>query len=261
MRCLRPALIGLILASLLLPIQGYGQTAEDARLASAGAVLNAFTSDPATAIPPQILQHAQGIAIIPSVIRVGFIFGGHHGKGIVVVRTEDGEWSNPGFIRLTGGSFGAQIGAESADLILVFGNKVSILNIGEGKFTVGSDASATAGPVGRNSTITRDMTFATELYTYVRSRGLFAGATIEGAKLGVDHAANQAFYPPDGEAQPLAATNFSTSASARRFLTTLDEAEAVSQSAPEPANGDNAPAEEDDAPEEAIIYPLGAGAN
>ncbi|MEE8249477.1 MAG: lipid-binding SYLF domain-containing protein [Gammaproteobacteria bacterium] len=261
MRCLRPALTGLILASLLLPIQGYGQTAEDARLASAGAVLNAFTSDPATAIPPQVLQHAQGIAIIPSVIRVGFIFGGHHGKGIVVVRTEDGEWSNPGFIRLTGGSFGAQIGAESTDLILVFGNKVSILDIGEGKFTVGSDASATAGPVGRNSTITRDMTFATELYTYVRSRGLFAGATIEGARLGVDHAANEAFYPPDGEAQPLAATNFSTSVSARRFLTTLDEAEAMSQSAPEPANGDNAPAEEDDAPEEAIIYPLGAGAN
>ncbi len=251
MCCLRFALTGLILGSLLLSSQSYGQTAEEARLATAGAVLNAFTSDPATAIPTQILQHAQGIAIIPSVIRVGFIFGGHHGKGIVVVRTEDGEWSNPGFIRLTGGSVGAQIGAESADLILVFGNKVSIINIAEGKFTVGSDASATAGPVGRNATVTRDMTFATELYTYVRSRGLFVGATIEGAKLGIDHAANQAFYPSDGEAQPLAPTNTATSPSARRFLTTLDEAETGSRSAPESA-------EEDDAPEEAIIYPLGA---
>ena len=252
MCCLRFALTGLILGSLLLSSQSYGQTAEEARLATAGAVLNAFTSDPATAIPTQILQHAQGIAIIPSVIRVGFIFGGHHGKGIVVVRTEDGEWSNPGFIRLTGGSVGAQIGAESADLILVFGNKVSIINISEGKFTVGSDASATAGPVGRNSTVTRDMTFATELYTYVRSRGLFVGATIEGAKLGIDHAANQAFYPSDGEAQPLAPTNTATSPSARRFLTTLNEAETGSRSSPESA-------EEDDAPEEAIIYPLGAG--
>ncbi len=252
MCCLRFALTGLILGSLLLSSQSYGQTAEEARLATAGAVLNAFTSDPATAIPTQILQHAQGIAIIPSVIRVGFIFGGHHGKGIVVVRTEDGEWSNPGFIRLTGGSVGAQIGAESADLILVFGNKVSIINIAEGKFTVGSDASATAGPVGRNSTVTRDMTFATELYTYVRSRGLFVGATIEGAKLGIDHAANQAFYPSDGEAQPLAPTNTATSPSARRFLTTLNEAETGSRSSPESA-------EEDDAPEEAIIYPLGAG--
>ncbi|MEE8543831.1 MAG: lipid-binding SYLF domain-containing protein [Gammaproteobacteria bacterium] len=252
MCCLRSALTGLILGSLLLSSQSYGQTAEEARLATAGAVLNAFTSDPATAIPTQILQHAQGIAIIPSVIRVGFIFGGHHGKGIVVVRTEDGEWSNPGFIRLTGGSVGAQIGAESADLILVFGNKVSIINIAEGKFTVGSDASATAGPVGRNSTVTRDMTFATELYTYVRSRGLFVGATIEGAKLGIDHAANQAFYPSDGEAQPLAPTNTATSPSARRFLTTLNEAETGSRSSPESA-------EEDDAPEEAIIYPLGAG--
>ncbi len=254
MCCLRPALTGLILGSLLLSNQSYSQTAEEARLATAGAVLNAFISDPATAIPAQILQHAQGIAIIPRVIRVGFIFGGHHGKGIVVVRTEDGEWSNPGFIRLTGGSVGAQIGAESADLILVFGNKVSILNIAEGKFTVGSDASATAGPVGRNSTVTRDMTFATELYTYVRSRGLFVGATIEGAKLGIDHAANLAFYPPDGEAQPLAPTNNATSPSARRFLTTLNEAETGSRNSPEPAK-------EEDAPEEAIIYPLGAGAH
>lgn len=254
MCCLRPALTGLILGSLLLSNQSYSQTAEEARLATAGAVLNAFISDPATAIPAQILQHAQGIAIIPRVIRVGLIFGGHHGKGIVVVRTEDGEWSNPGFIRLTGGSVGAQIGAESADLILVFGNKVSILNIAEGKFTVGSDASATAGPVGRHSTVTRDMTFATELYTYVRSRGLFVGATIEGAKLGIDHAANQAFYPPDGEAQPLAPTNNATSPSARRFLTTLNEAETGSRNSPEPAK-------EEDAPEEAIIYPLGAGAH
>ncbi len=256
MHCLRPALAGLVLGGLLLSSQSFSQTEEDARLASAGAVLNAFTSDPATAIPPQILQYAQGIAIIPSVVRVGFIFGGHHGNGVMAVRTEDGEWSNPSFIKLSGGSFGAQIGAESADLILVFGNELSVRNISEGKFTVGGDASATAGPVGRNSTVTRDMTFATELYTYVRSRGLFAGATIEGAKLAIDDDANQSFYPPDGEAQPLAATSFATSASARRFLTTLDDAEAVSQDSPESAEQ-----EEDDAPEEAIIYPLGAGPN
>ena len=91
MCCLRPALTGLILGSMLLSSQSYSQTAEEARLATAGAVLNAFTSDAATAIPAQILQHAQGIAIILRVIRVGFIFGGHHGKGIVVIRTEDGE--------------------------------------------------------------------------------------------------------------------------------------------------------------------------
>ena len=254
MHCLRPALAGLVLGGLLLSSQSFSQTEEDARLASAGAVLNAFTSDPATAIPPQILQYAQGIAIIPSVVRVGFIFGGHHGNGVMAVRTEDGEWSNPSFIKLSGGSFGAQIGAESADLILVFGNELSVRNISEGKFTVGGDASATAGPVGRNSTITRDMTFETELYTYVQSRGLFAGATIEGAKLGVDHAANQEFYSPDEEAQPLAATSFATPASARRFLTTLDEAGALSRDSSKLT-------EEDGAAGEAIIYPLGAGAN
>ncbi|MCZ6497152.1 MAG: lipid-binding SYLF domain-containing protein [Gammaproteobacteria bacterium] len=254
MRCLLLTLTGLALGGLLPSSQSYGQTAEEARLASAGAVLNAFTVDPATAIPSQLLQQAQGIAIIPRMIRVGFIFGGHRGKGIVVVRSDNGEWSNPSFITLTGGSFGAQIGAESADLILVFGNEISVRTISEGKFTVGSDASATAGPVGRNLAVTRDRTFASELYTYVRSRGLFAGATIQGAKLGVDHAANRNFYSPGGEAQPLTATTFATSDSARRFLTTLYAAETLSRGSPESTVEDNAG-------EDAITYPLGAGAN
>jgi len=254
MHCLRTALTGLVLGGLLLSSQSYSQTTEEARLASAGAVLNAFTSDPATAIPSLILQQAQGIAIIPRVVRLGFIFSGRRGKGIVVVRAENGEWSNPSFITLTGGGFGAQIGGESADIILVFGNQRSVRDIGEGKFTVGGDASATAGPVGRNSTATRDMTFTAELYTYVRSRGLFVGATVEGAKLGVDHRANRNFYPPGGEAQPLTAATFATPASARRLLTTLDDAEALSRGSPGFTEGN-------DAPEEAVIYPLGAGSN
>jgi len=243
-----------MLGSLLLSSQIYGQTAEEARLASAGAVLNAFTSDPETAIPPILLEQAEGLAIIPSVVRAGFIFGGRRGKGVVLVRTENGDWSNPSFITLTGGSFGAQIGVESADVILVFGTERSVRDIAEGKFTVGGEASATAGPVGRNSTATRDMTFTAELYTYVRSRGLFAGATIEGAKLGMDHNANRNLYPPDGDAQPLSPTTFATSASARRLLATLADAEAL-------PSADPVTVEEDDAPQEAVLYPLGALAN
>ena len=254
MRRILTAVSGFVMGGLLLAGQSHGQTTEEARLASAGAVFNAFTSDPATAIPASLLQQAQGIAIIPSVIRVGFIFGGRRGKGVVVVRTENGEWSNPSFVTFTGGSFGAQIGGESADVILVFGNQRSVRDIGEGKFTVGGDASATAGPVGRNSTTTRDMTFTTELYTYVRSRGLFAGATVEGAKLGMDDDANRTFYSPGGEAQPLTVTTFATPASARQLLTTLSNAGTSSA-------GSTDFAVEDDSPEEATIYPLGGNAN
>jgi len=254
MRCTATSLITFTLGSLLFAGQSFSQTAEEARLASAGAVLNAFTSDPETAIPPLLLEQAEGLAIIPSVVRAGFIFGGRRGKGVVLIRTENGEWSNPSFITLTGGSFGAQIGMESVDVILVFGAERSVRDIAEGKFTVGGDASATAGPVGRNSTATRDMTFTAELYTYVRSRGLFAGATIEGAKLAMDDDANRSLYPQGGEAQPLAATSFATSSSARRLLATLADAEAPSSGAP-------AAIEEEEAPREAVLYPLGARVN
>ncbi len=258
MRCTRTRMITLALGVLLLTGQSYGQTIEEARLASAGAILNAFTSDPATAIPSLLLQHAKGIAILPGVIRAGFIFGGRRGRGVVLVRGDDGEWNNPGFVTLTGGSFGAQIGAESADVILVFGTERSVRNISEGKFTVGGDASATVGPVGRNSTATRDMTFTAELYTYVRSRGLFAGATIEGAKLGMDHDANINLYSTDGDARPLGPITFATPASARHLLTTLDDAEALEPSLPA---SPPASIEENDSAEEAITYPLDSGRN
>ncbi len=258
MRCTRTTLTAFALSGLLLSEPSQAQTIEDARLATAGAILNAFTSDPATAIPPLLLQSAEGVAIIPDVIRAGFIFGGRRGRGVVLVRTADGSWSNPSFVTLTGGSFGAQIGADSTDVILVFGSERSVRDIAEGKFTVGGDAAATAGPVGRNSTTTRDMTFTAELYTYVRSRGLFAGATIEGAKLGVDHDANIKLYSIAGEAQPLGPVIYSTPESVRRLLTTLNDAEATSFISPVSSSG---PSDEGEGPEEAITYPLGSGAN
>lgn len=254
MRQTATTLITFTFASLFLAGHSFGQSTEEARLAAAGAVLNVFTSDPETAIPPLLLDEAKGLAIIPSVVRAGFIFGARRGKGIFLVRGPDGEWSNPSFITLTGGSFGAQIGAESADVVLVFGTERSIRDIGEGKFTVGGDASAVAGPVGANSTAIRDMTFTAKLYTYVRSRGLFAGATIEGAKIGIDDDANRNLYPMGGDAQPLGPISFATSASARRLLATLADAEAYATDTPTAV-------EEDDAADEAVLYPLGALGN
>ena len=115
------------------------------RFVDAAKVLEIFTTDEEHGIPADILQRARGIAVIPKVIRGGFIFGGRRGRGVLAIRSPNGEWSNPAFVTLTGGSIGAQFGAESADVVLVFANDRSVRNIASGKFTLGGDATAVAG--------------------------------------------------------------------------------------------------------------------
>jgi lipid-binding SYLF domain-containing protein len=231
----------------------FAQSIEEARLTNAGAVLQTLMSDPATAIPAELLRQARGIAVIPGAVRVGFIFGGRRGRGLVVTRGVDGEWTNPSFITLTGGSIGAQIGVESTDIVLVFGSERSVRNIGRGKFTLGGDAAVTAGPVGKATQATTDLTFTSEVYAYTNSRGLFAGASLEGTRIGIDVEANTNFYPLGSSAQPLQAQSFATPASVRRFLVSLTQAESGGQ---QPAPPDDAGEQS----EEAIIYPLGSGA-
>ena len=255
MRYSRRFLLPLLLVGLGATGHSYGQSAEELKLEDAALALEEFQEDPAAAIPIQVLQNAQGIAVLPNVVRAGFIFGGRRGKGVAVIRSENGAWSNPLFITITGGSVGAQIGGESTDLVLVFGNRRSVRNIGEGKFTMSSDASATAGPVGRGSRGATDMTFTSEVYYYARGRGLFAGAVLGGAKLDVDEEANASFYPPEGGLQPLAEQTISTPASARRFLLTLNQAESLSSA---PARAVESVNPEAEVEEEAEIYPLGA---
>ena len=240
---------GLLLAGQLIIGSSYAQTIEEARLTNAGAVLQAFTDGTVMSIPPEILSYAQGVAVIPGVLRMGLVFGGRRGRGVVTVRGEDGNWSNPAFITLTGGSVGAQIGVESTDIVLVFGSARSVRNIGRGKFTLGGDAAVTAGPVDRAARATTDMTFTSEVYAYADSRGLFAGASLEGTRLSMDTSANGNFYPPGGSAQPLQPQNFSTPATVRRFLLTLEQS--AGSGTPPPASSDE---EEED---EVIIYPLG----
>jgi lipid-binding SYLF domain-containing protein len=164
------------------------------------------------------------------------------------VRGEDGRWTNPSFITVTGGSVGAQIGVESIDLVLVFGDARSVQNIGRGKFTLGGDAAVTAGPVDRATQATTDLTFTSQVYAYTDSRGLFAGATLEGTRLAIDVASNSRFYVPGGSAQPLQPLGAGTPAVVVRFLASLEE---VGGTAP-PAAPAAPPARE-----EAIIYPLG----
>lgn len=254
MHSTRTTLIAFALSGLLVAGPSHSQTIEEARLASVEAIIHAFTSDPATAIPPLLLQNAKAMAIIPDVIRGGFIFGARRGRGIIIVRTQEGSWSNPSFVTLTGGSFGAQIGADSTDVVLVFGNERSVRDIAEGKFTLGGDAAATAGPIGRNTTATRDLTFSAELYTYVRSRGLFAGATVEGSNIGIDQDANAAFYSADGDASPLGPVTYATPESVRQVLARLENAET---SMPLPAGTTSQSEVESEKSEEAVLYPIG----
>ena len=236
--------LGVIGAALLAPAAGNAQSTPDARLFDAAAVLQALTHDDETAIPTELLQRARGIAVIPNVIRGGFIFGARRGRGVVVVRDERGDWSTPAFITLTGGSIGAQIGAESTDLVLVFANDNAVRNLQSGKFTLGGEASAVAGPLGRNAAMA--VTFRAEVYSYVRSRGLFAGAAFQGARLAIDDDTNAAYYRASGR-RAFGPASPALPTSAQRFLETLAQV----------AAGPRRPQREAQPPEqEAVTFPL-----
>ena len=157
-------------------------------------VLKEIMAIPEKGIPPALLSDAYGVAIVPGVIKLGFIIGGRYGTGVLMVRDKDGTWSSPTFVSLAGGGIGWQIGAQSTDIILVFKSRKSIDGIMKGKFTLGADASVAAGPVGRNLEAATDVKLKAEIYSYSRSRGLFAGISLEGAALQIDGDTNAAFY-------------------------------------------------------------------
>ena len=157
-------------------------------------VLNELMAIPARQIPQTLLAEAQGIAIIPNVIKIGFIGGARRGHGVVLVRDADGEWSLPQFVALTGGSVGFQAGIQGSDVVLVFTTRKGVEGLMSGKFTVGVDAAASAGPVGRNAEIGTDATLRSEIYSYSRSRGLFLGVALDGSVLEIDHESHAAYY-------------------------------------------------------------------
>ena len=158
------------------------------------AVIQEFTKIPENQIPPSLLRNAQAIAVIPGVIKIGFIFAGNYGRGVLSVRDKYGYWTNPAFVTLVGGSIGWQIGAQSADIILVFKSIRSINDITAGKFTLGADASVAVGPVGRHAEAGTDFELKSEIYSYSRTRGLFAGLSVQGAALEMDYDSIADFY-------------------------------------------------------------------
>jgi lipid-binding SYLF domain-containing protein len=157
-------------------------------------VLKEVMMAPDKAIPKDLLRNAHAIAVVPDVIKAGFVVGGRHGDGLISVKSRDGTWSNPSFISLTGGSVGFQAGVSSTDVVLVFRTQRGVDSIVHGKFTLGADASAAAGPVGRSAQASTDAQLKAEIYSYSRSRGLFAGAALDGTAMTMDNDANQAVY-------------------------------------------------------------------
>ena len=164
------------------------------RIEKAIQVLQEMVDLPEEGLPSRLLEKCHGIAVIPGVIKAAYGFGGQYGRGLIVIRNEDGSWSNPAFISLIGGSLGWQIGIQKADIILVFKTGKSIENIAAGKVTLGADMSVAAGPVGRSAEASTDLDMEAEIYSYSKSKGLFAGVSIKGASIQIDKDANQAFY-------------------------------------------------------------------
>lgn len=186
-----------LIAALLLAVMPMSLIAgekEDKRAADAVTVLDEIMRAPDQAIPERLLRDAYAIAVIPNVVKAGFVVGGRAGKGLIALKTADGTWSNPSYLKLTGASLGFQAGVQSTDVVLVFASRRGVDSIVNGKFTLGADASVAAGPVGRTAQASTDGQLKAEIYSYSRARGLFAGVALDGAVLAIDHRANQAAY-------------------------------------------------------------------
>jgi lipid-binding SYLF domain-containing protein len=172
-----------------------GSAREDAtgRLENATNVLHAIMGAPDNGIPEEVLEHAKCVAVVPHMVKGGFIFGGKHGKGVATCRTADG-WSAPAFITISGGSWGLQIGIEGVDLVLIIQNEKGMQKLLDSNFKIGADASAAAGPVGRHASAGTDWKLDTEILTYSRAKGAFAGLTLEGASIRQDNDSRRAIY-------------------------------------------------------------------
>lgn len=183
----------LLLAVLLFSISVSAQEKELKKIEASTKVLKDF-GQMKESIPSQLLEVTEGIIIIPKMINAGLVVGGKRGKGVAMVKNENGSWSDPVFITLTGGSFGFQAGVQAVDLVLIFKNKESLMDISKASFTLGGDLSVAAGPVGRSSSASTDYKLEAEVYSYSRSKGLFAGISLSGAALEIDNQAISDFY-------------------------------------------------------------------
>jgi len=163
------------------------------RLQAAATVLDEIESAPDQGIPEEVLGSAECVAVVPSLLKGGFIVGGRYGRGVASCRGEKG-WSAPAFFTVRGGSFGLQIGGQAVDLVMLIMNKAGMNNLLSSKFQLGADASVAAGPVGRHAEGSTDWKLRAQVLTYSRARGVFAGVTLNGARVNQDKDSTREFY-------------------------------------------------------------------
>ncbi len=204
-----------------------GSAREDAtdRLSNATSVMHEIMGMPDKGIPEEVLQHAKCIAVIPHMVKGGLIFGAKEGKGVATCRTANG-WSAPAFLTISGGSWGLQIGIEAVDVVMIFQNEKAMRRLLESNFQIGGDASAAAGPVGRHAEAGTDWKLDTEILTYSRAKGAFAGLTLEGASLRQDSDSRHAMYGPGVETRALLLGEVPVPAAAQPFLAEVRGAKA-----------------------------------
>ena len=167
--------------------------ASNDRLEHAGSVLHEIMAAPDKGIPEEVLEHAKCIAVVPHMIKGGFVFGAENGRGVATCRSANG-WSAPMFFAITGGSWGLQIGMEGVDLVMIIQNERGMRQLLSSKFSLGADASAAAGPVGRHASANTDWKLDAEILTYSRAKGAFAGLTLNGASIRHDEDSTKAIY-------------------------------------------------------------------
>jgi len=195
------------------------------RLDHAGAVLHEIMSAPDRGIPEEVLEHAKCIAVVPHLLKGGFVFGAENGRGVATCRTANG-WSAPAFFTITGGSWGLQIGIEGVDLVMIIQNDTGMQHLINSNFELGGDASAAAGPVGRHASADTDWKLETEVLTYSRARGAFAGLTLTGAAIRRDDDSTEAIYGHDVSTRRILHGEEAVPASAHSFLNAVRDAKA-----------------------------------
>jgi lipid-binding SYLF domain-containing protein len=207
----------------------FAETREDAqnRMDNAGSVLHEIMEAPDKGIPEEVLDHAKCVAVVPHMIKGGFIFGAENGRGVATCRTANG-WSAPAFFAITGGSWGLQIGVEGVDLVMIIQNERGMQRFLGSQFQIGGDASAAAGPVGRHATADTDWKLDTELLTYSRAKGAFAGLTLTGASIRRDDDSTEAIYGRKVSNRSLLLGKFPVPASAHEFLDAVRDAKSQS---------------------------------
>ncbi len=204
---------------------GTNREATNDRLDHAGRVLHEVMAAPDSGIPEEVLEHAKCVAVVPHLLKGGFVFGGENGRGVATCRTADG-WSAPIFFSITGGSWGLQIGVEGVDLVMIVQNERGMKQLLSSKFELGADASAAAGPVGRHASADTDWKMNAEILTYSRARGAFAGLTLNGASIRRDDDSTEAVYGHDMSNARILRGEVAIPAEARSFLDAVRDAKA-----------------------------------